>query len=64
MSLQSRLEKEIELIENDDSLTPQEKAEEIRELERDAYNYVREQAQERYHDVMDANGYPDDYSGY
>jgi|WetSurSiteA1Bulk_404760.scaffolds.fasta_scaffold560334_1 hypothetical protein len=57
MSLQRRLEKEIESIENDDSLTNDEKAREIRELERDAYNYAREQAQERYNDEMERNGY-------
>jgi DNA-binding protein YbaB len=57
MSLQRRLEKEIESIENDDSLTNDEKAREIRELERDAYNYAIEQAQERYNDEMERNGY-------
>jgi hypothetical protein len=61
MRLQRRLEKEIDAIENDDSLTNDEKAREIRELERDAYNYAREQARERYRDTMENFGYDRDY---
>ena len=61
MSLQSRLEKEIDAIENDDSLTNSEKAREIRELERDAYNYAREEAEERYRDTMEEFGYREHY---
>jgi hypothetical protein len=43
-----RLEHEIELIENDDSLTPQERAKEIHELEKDYTLAMREAAQEAY----------------
>jgi DNA-binding protein YbaB len=62
MDLQSRLEKEIEAIENDDSLTNAEKQREIRELERDAYNYARDEAEERYRDTMNNFGY--EWDGY
>jgi hypothetical protein len=59
MSLQRQLEREIESIENDDSLTNKEKAKEIAELERDAYRYAREQAEDAYNDTMERYGYED-----
>ena len=42
MDIESRLEREIELIENDESLTRKEKDEEIRELYKEAREYERE----------------------
>ena len=43
MGLEERLEKEIELIENDESLTDEEKRKEIRELYIEACEIEREQ---------------------
>lgn len=43
MDLEERLDKEIELIENDESLTDEEKRKEIRELYREAREIEREQ---------------------
>lgn len=43
-----RLDMEIESIENDDSLTNEEKYNEIRDIERDYERYTRDQAQEAY----------------
>ena len=43
-----RLDREIELTENDDSLTNEEKAREIRELERDYRDAAEESAREAY----------------
>jgi hypothetical protein len=57
MSLESRLEKEIDAIENDDTLTNQEKSKEIRELYRDARAYQRERAQEAYDNIMEGCDY-------
>jgi hypothetical protein len=45
MALIDRLEREIEIIENDDSLTSEEKNKQIRELYREARDYEREQSQ-------------------
>lgn len=45
MALIDRLEREIEIIENDDSLTQQEKNLQIRELYREARDFEREQNQ-------------------
>lgn len=42
-SLEERLDHEIELIENDDSLTEEQKRKEIRELYREAREIEREQ---------------------
>lgn len=41
MDIETRLEKEIELIEKDESLTRKQKDEEIRELYREAREYER-----------------------
>jgi len=43
-----RIDREIESIENEDSLTNEEKAREIRELERDYERAARDAAQEEY----------------
>jgi len=43
-----RLETEIEGIENDDTLTPQEKSKEIHELEKDYRMAMRDAAEEAY----------------
>ena len=51
--MQSRFEKEIEMIENDDSMTPQEKAMEIREMERDYRDAAREASERAYDDEME-----------
>ena len=48
MSTQSRFEKEIESIEYDDSLTPDEKLNKIREFERDYRRMANEAAQNAY----------------
>lgn len=42
MGLEERLEKEIKLIENDESLTQEEKNEEIRELYREAREIIND----------------------
>jgi hypothetical protein len=42
MSLESQMEREIELIENDDSLTNEEKRKQIQELYREARDMERE----------------------
>ena len=41
MGLEERLEKEIELIENDESLTDEQKRKEIRELYKEAREYMK-----------------------
>jgi len=46
MSLQSRLDREIELIENDDSLSNSEKSKEIRELYREAHEIENRREEE------------------
>lgn len=43
MSLEKQLENEISIIENDEFLTPQEKAKEIGKLEREARRIYREE---------------------
>jgi hypothetical protein len=51
--MQSRFEREIEMIENDESMTPQEKAREIRKIERDYCDAARESAERAYDDEME-----------
>ncbi len=56
-SLADQLEKEIEAVENDGSLSEQEKQEAIRGLEREYRDYAREDAQAAYDQAMERNGY-------
>jgi len=51
--METRLEKEIERVENDEYMTQSEKNREIRELERDYRSAAREAAQEAYDDEME-----------
>lgn len=48
MSIQIRLEREIDLIKNDDSMSAKEKRREIREVERDYRDAARESSQRAY----------------
>ena len=51
MGLEERLEKEIELIENDESLTDEQKRKEIRELYKEAREIAREQNDDEWYNL-------------
>jgi len=54
MSIERQFEREVELIENDDILTLQEKANQIHEMEREMRDYIRQEAQDTYDEIINS----------